>query len=86
MNPLIPDIDHLMCGVVDPQQAGATFERLGFTVSPLSVIKSLGLANRCILFHSPSLDHANYLELLGVVDPSNASSAMAARLAGPEGV
>jgi len=59
MSALIPDIDHLMCGVSDPQKAGETFEKLGFTVSPLSVIPSFGLANRCVLLTPRTTDRGN---------------------------
>lgn len=86
MSALIPDIDHLMCGVTDPQKAGETFETLGFTVSPLSVIPAFGLANRCVLLSPRTTDRANYLELLGIVDPPKVSPTMATILAGPEGV
>jgi len=83
---LISDVDHLMCGVADPQKAGETFEKLGFTVSPLSVIPAFGLANRCVLLTPRTADRANYLELLGIVDPPKVSPTMTTILAGPEGV
>ena len=86
MSALIPDIDHLMCGVADPQKAGETFEKLGFTVSPLSVIPAFGLANRCVLLTPRTTDRANYLELLGIADPPKVSPTMTTILAGPEGV
>ncbi len=36
------EIDHLLGSAVDPQRGGEQYERLGFTVTPLSIIESIG--------------------------------------------
>jgi hypothetical protein len=81
----ILDIDHLMLGVVDPDAAAADFTRLGFTVTPLSAMPQIGLANRCVLLTPAQPGTANYLELLGH-DPRRAAPFMAALLGGGEGI
>lgn len=58
---------------VDLKQSAASYERLGFTLTPVSIPRIplkpggepqiLGVANRHILFSN------NYFELLGIVDP-----------------
>ena len=42
------EIDHLLASG-DPEIGGAAYERLGFTVTPISVIGPLGVANRLVL-------------------------------------
>jgi hypothetical protein len=81
----ILDIDHLMLGVADPDAAAADFIRLGFTVTPLSAMPQIGLANRCVLLTPAQNGAANYLELLGH-DPERASPFMRALLGGDEGI
>ena len=80
----ILDIDHLMLGVADPDAAAADFTRLGFTVTPLSAMPRIGLANRCVLLTPARSGAANYLELLG--HDQRASPFMASLLGGPEGI
>jgi glyoxalase-like protein len=78
------DIDHLMLGVADPDAAAADFARLGFTVTPLSAMPQIGLANRCVLLTPAQPGAANYLELLG--HDQRASPFMRALLGGHEGI
>jgi hypothetical protein len=80
----ILDIDHLMLGVTDPDAVAADFARLGFTVTPLSAMPQIGLANRCVLFTPAQEGAANYLELLG--HDQRASPFMRALLGGAEGI
>lgn len=80
----ILDIDHLMLGVADPDLAAADFARLGFTVTPLSAMPQIGLANRCVLLTPAQPGRANYLELLG--HDQRASPFMRALLGGGEGI
>jgi hypothetical protein len=80
----ILDIDHLMLGVSDPDAAAADFARLGFTVTPLSAMPQIGLANRCVLLTPARKGAANYLELLG--HDQRASPFMRALLGGAEGI
>lgn len=86
MNHEILEIDHLMCGVDDAEQAGASFERMGFRVTPFSVIESMGLGNRCVLFASRTPGAACYLELMSILDASKVPAAMTRTLAGGERV
>ncbi len=78
----ILEIDHLMCGVRSPQQAGETLQRMGFTVTPFSVIEAMGLGNRCVLFPSATPGAANYLELMGIVSREKVPANMQQTLAG----
>ena len=80
----ILDIDHLMLGVADPDAAAADFARLGFTVTPLSAMPQIGLANRCVLLTPVQNGAANYLELLG--HDQRAAPFMASLLGGAEGI
>ena len=86
MNHHIVELDHLMCGVDSPRAAGEAFERMGFTVTPLSLIEAMGLGNRCVLFPSATPGAANYLELMGIVARENVPENMQRTLAGSERV
>lgn len=67
-------LDHLAVMVNDLTEAGAAYERLGFTLTPVSqhsgalaagaVAEPWGTANRCAMFRQ------GYLELMGVIDPA----------------
>lgn len=57
-------IDHTLVGVRDLEASRALWERLGFTVSPRGRHIGWGTANYCIMFD------AGYVELLGIVDPT----------------
>ncbi len=56
-------IDHTLIGVRDLEAARATWQGLGFTVSPRGRHIGWGTANYCVMFES------GYVELLGIVDP-----------------
>ena len=70
----VDSINHVGFAVRDIAESAASFERLGFTLSPLSMhtgaakpgapAEALGTGNMCIIFER------NYLELLAYVDPS----------------
>lgn len=62
------DIDHLMVSVPDAQSAGRAFEKLGFTVTPLSTMP--GLANRLVCFPDTDFEGGvcNYIELMGLTN------------------
>ncbi len=80
------EIDHLLASG-DPEIGGAAYERLGFTVTPISVIGDLGVANRLVLLRPLSPGTAAFFECMGVVDAEVAGTTpMAALLAGPPGV
>jgi catechol 2,3-dioxygenase-like lactoylglutathione lyase family enzyme len=71
-------LDHLGVAVRDLAQAQATYSRLGFKLTDLSIhsgqpnadgqVQALGSGNHCAMFHT------GYLELIGVVDPNKPSS------------
>ena len=60
----IAGIDHALIGVADLELARSSFERLGFTTSPRGRHIGWGTGNYTIMF-----EH-DYVELLGVIDPS----------------
>ena len=61
----IAGIDHVIVGVRDLERARLEWGRLGFTLSPRGRHRGQGTANYCIMFPS------DYVELLGIVDPSD---------------
>lgn len=60
----ITGIDHTLVGVRDLEGARAAWRRLGFTLSPRGRHIGWGTANYCIMFEQ------GYIELLGIVDPT----------------
>jgi catechol 2,3-dioxygenase-like lactoylglutathione lyase family enzyme len=73
--------DHAMIAVADLERAAAHWKSLGFRLTPKGEHLGKGTANYCIMFPE------SYLELIGIVNPSDAKGRLAARLAvGDEGV
>jgi catechol 2,3-dioxygenase-like lactoylglutathione lyase family enzyme len=60
----ITGIDHTLVGVRDLEAARAAWETLGFTLTPRGRHIGWGTGNYCIMLET------GYIELLGVVDPS----------------
>lgn len=60
----ITGIDHVIVGVHDLEAAQRQWARMGFTITPRGRHKGWGTANYCIMFEN------DYVELLGIVDPS----------------
>jgi len=60
----IAGIDHALIGVADLERARESFQRLGFTPTPRGRHIGWGTGNYTIMFER------DYVELLGVVDPS----------------
>jgi hypothetical protein len=60
----ITGIDHTLVGVRDLEAARGAWETLGFTLTPRGRHIGWGTGNYCIMLES------GYVELLGVVDPS----------------
>jgi len=60
----ITGIDHALIGVNDLEAARIAFQRLGFAITPRGSHIGWGTANYCIMFEN------DYVELLGVVDPT----------------
>ncbi len=59
----VTGFDHCIVGVHDLEAARERYARLGFTVTPRGRHVGWGTANYCIMFG------ADYVELLGIVDP-----------------
>jgi hypothetical protein len=76
----IEGIDHVIVGVRDLERARIGWTRLGFTLSPRGRHIGQGTANYCIMFPS------DYVELLGIVDPSDFVQRLDAFLARREGL
>lgn len=64
----ITGIDHTLVGVRDLEAARAAWSRLGFTVTPRGRHVGWGTGNYCVMLEE------GYIELLGIVDPSQFSN------------
>src|SRR5690349_8064438 len=64
----ITGLDHTLVGVRDLEAARATWSRLGFTVTPRGRHIGWGTGNYCVMLEE------GYIELLGIVDPSQFSN------------
>ncbi len=67
--------DHPIIGVADLDAAAATWQRLGFTLTPMGRHIGWATGNRCIMFAD------SYVELLGILDPDGYTHGLAERLA-----
>ncbi len=74
MNGAIGGFDHIIIGVADLEAARRAYRRLGFTLSPRGRHIGWGTANYCIMFET------DYLELLGIIDPTQFSNNLDKRL------
>lgn len=80
------EIDHLLTAV-DLDESESAYERLGFTLTPISVITDIGVANRLALFRPLTPGAANFIELMDVIDESRAvGTAMGELLSGSPGI
>jgi len=61
--PTMTGIDHMLIDVADLEQARATWDRLGFAMTPRGLHPQWGTGNYCMMFPD------SYLELIGVADP-----------------
>ncbi|MFO1038368.1 MAG: VOC family protein [Geminicoccaceae bacterium] len=73
-------IDHVIVGVNDLEAARATYGRLGFTCTPRGRHVGWGTANYCVMFER------DYLELLGIVDPTQFTNGLDRLLESGEGM
>ena len=71
----ITGLDHVLIGVRDLAAAGAAYERLGFTLTPRGRHVGWSTGNACVMFPD------DYVELIGVVDPTAASRSIERRIA-----
>ena len=76
----IAGIDHAIVGVRDLEQARASYQRLGFQLTPRGRHVGWGTANYCVMFEG------DYLELLGIVDPGQFTNQLDRFLAEREGL
>jgi len=76
----ITGIDHTLVGVRDLEAARARYAALGFTLCPRGSHIGWGTANYCIMFAQ------DYVELLGIVDPSQFTNNLDTFLARREGL
>ena len=75
----IAGIDHVIVAVRELEGARTAWRRLGFTLSPRGRHIGQGTGNYCVMFP------ADYIELLGVVDPADSVDRIEAFLARREG-
>ncbi len=80
MQRAISRLDHLIIGVRDLEGARTSWGRLGFNSTPRGRHVGWATANYCIMFE------ADYLELLGIVDPTAFANGLDQRLAEGEGI
>ncbi|MGK9235801.1 VOC family protein [Inquilinus limosus] len=73
--PAITGLDHVILAVAALDDARDTWRRLGFTPTPRGRHIGWGTANYCIMLE------ADYIELLGVLDPSQFDNGLGERLA-----
>lgn len=82
----IQAIDHLLTYVHDLDAAASLFRRMGFTLSPVSHIESMGIANHLVLMQPLSAGIANFIELMAAQDRGKLPPAMAELLSGREAI
>jgi hypothetical protein len=71
--------------VEDAEAAGDALGRLGFTVSPISRLHNIGVANRMVLLQPSSPGAANFLEVMAVTDESAVPALFRPHLIGRRG-
>jgi catechol 2,3-dioxygenase-like lactoylglutathione lyase family enzyme len=76
----IAGIDHVVVGVGDLEAARRAWIDLGFTVTPRGRHSDWGTANYCVMFAE------DYVELLGIADPSRPSNNLRVFLESREGL
>jgi hypothetical protein len=79
-------LDHLLTYVPSLEDAAALFRRMGFTVSPVSHIESMGISNHLVLMQAKGPGRANYIELMSPHDRSKLPPQMMRPLSGDGGV
>lgn len=82
----ITEIDHLLTSVHDLDKAASLFRRMGFTLSPISRIDSMGISNHLVLMTPPTPGIGNYIELMSSHNRANLPPPMVKTLAGSEGI
>lgn len=81
----IDDIDHVVAAVDDAYSAGESFARMGFTVTPLSLLHNVGVANRLVLLRPPSRGVANFFEVMSPLPGRPVAPGLRSHLVGSSG-
>lgn len=81
----INDIDHVVAAVDDADRAGESFARMGFTVTPLSLLHNVGVANRLVLLQPPSPGAANFFEVMSPLHQHSVAPGLRPHLVGTSG-
>jgi hypothetical protein len=84
--PSITEIDHLLTYVRDLDAAATLFRRMGFTLSPVSRIETMGISNHLVLMQPGTPGTGNFIELMAAHDRAGLPAVMARALAGEEGI
>lgn len=82
----ILEIDHLLTYVANMEDATSRYRRMGFTLTPISHITTMGIMNHLVLLQSGTSGAANFIELMGIEDASKLPAAMQAVLSGEQGI
>lgn len=82
----IDAIDHLLTYVHDLEGAASLFRRMGFTLSSVSHIDSMGISNYLVLMRPVASGFANFIELMAVQDQAKLPAAMTELLSGPQAI
>ncbi len=78
------EIDHLLTYVSSLETAVSTYTRLGFTLTPMSDITAMGIANQLVTFRPRTPGAANFIELMCITDASRLPAPMRHVLSGAE--
>ena len=79
-------IDHLLTYVHDLEGAASLFRRMGFTLSSVSHIDSMGISNYLVLMRPVASGFANFIELMAVQDQTKLPAAMTKLLSDPQAI
>lgn len=82
----IAEIDHLLTHVRDLDAAASLFRRMGFTLSPISRVETMGISNHLVLMSPPTSNFANYIEFMASHDRTKLPPPMVRTLSGGEGI
>src|SRR5688572_10710612 len=82
----IAEMDHLLTYVRDLDAAASLFRRMGFTLSPISRIESMGISNHLVLMTPLTAGCGNYIELMASHNRSALPPPMVKTLSGGEGI
>lgn len=83
---IAPDIDHLLTYAVSLEEAAQLFTLMGFQLSPISHMETMGISNRMILMRPRTAGRANYIELMSPHDRAKLPAEMIPVLSGPSGI